>query len=156
MQNKGLKTDIQPIQEEEIYDNTNDSTIKITKSKAELLYREYMEAPTKTAIVSNLGLVIAFITPLLTSDFKNTWSIPSEAFRDFFIAASAISFYKLLKSIIQYVSKGRSLNTENFIRELCGGEKETVSKKKRRQRDQKEAIYKRGLLKGYKMGKRAK
>lgn len=154
MQHKGLIVETQQIQKEEIYDNTSDNKIKITEAKAKLLYQKYTGAPVKNTIFSNLGLTIAFITPLVTSDFKDIWVIPPEVLRDIFIILSAISAYRFLASIIQYFSKGRSLNEENFIRELCGQEKETIIKKRQKQNKKIEAAHRKGLIEGFKIGKR--
>ena len=69
---KGLRTDaLLQIETDEIYENTSDSIIKITESKARLIYKEYIDRPRMSDVFNNVGLFMAFAVPLVTADFKD-------------------------------------------------------------------------------------
>jgi len=108
---------------DEICENTSDNIIAITESKAKLVYRSYFENTTVSAILSNLGLVVAFITPVITADFKGIMGLTPEEVKAIFVILSAVFASKLIVSVYHYLKTGRNLNEENFIRELKGQEK---------------------------------
>lgn len=130
MVSKPLKVDVeQRIQTDEICENISDNIISITESKARLIYREYAEAPTKSAVFSDLGLMIAFATPIVTSDFKDFLGIPAELIWALFTLISVVFGGKFIVSAVRFFTKGRSMNEDNFLKELKGQTKRDNHKK---------------------------
>ncbi len=122
MSNKasGVKASLQVIKTDEICENISDNVIYITESKARLVYREYAEAPTKTAMLSDLGLVAAFAVPLITSDFKSVLGISPEMIKAVFILLTLAFGFKFVVSTFRYFTKGKTMDEEKFLKDLKG------------------------------------
>ncbi len=149
MANNELKTEITQIKTDEIYENASDNLIMITESKAKLVYHKYIESSTKGAILTNIGLAVAFLTPVFTADFKSILGISASVVEAVFILASLLFCFKAITSVIYVIKIGRFLKEENFILELKGygaqGEKdnEEITRALRH-------AYLRGLINGRK------
>lgn len=150
MPTKRLKADYSEIKTDEICKNTSEKLIAITESKARLVYHEYANAPTKSAIFTNLGLAVAFITPIITSDFKELWIISSDTMRAIFAVLSVLFAIKTATATIKYFKHGTSLNEENFVRALKGQESTKVKKQEQEQEQEHELELKRAYINGRK------
>lgn len=150
MATKGLKTEIQQIRTDEICENISDNIISITESKARIVYGNYTNRTTINAILSDLGLAIAFITPIITSDFKSIFGISAEIIKALFILASIIFVIRFVRSVILFIKSGRYLNEDNFIRELKGQERENSRKKKEKIEKKVKQAFREGYLLGRK------
>ncbi|MBR3232735.1 hypothetical protein IKF74_00375 [Candidatus Saccharibacteria bacterium] len=131
MPSKRLKADLSQIKTDEICENTSEKLISITESKARLVYHDYADAPTKSTIFTNLGLAVAFITPVLTSDFRSIWLFSSSTMQAVFAVASIIFVVKAISATIDYLKNGTSLNEENFVRALKGQDSMTIAQQKK-------------------------
>ncbi len=120
MSGKGFNTDIQQIKTDEICDNLNEKIIAITESKARLVYQKYTGIPTAGAMLSDFGLLVAFATPLITSDFNGILGFSPEVLKACFIVASIVFACKFIGSTFRYITKGRRMNEESFLKELKG------------------------------------
>lgn len=120
MASKGLKPNIPQIKTDEFCENISDNIISVTESKAKLIYNKYMEAPTKEAIFTDLGLTVAFLVPVITSDFKRSFGLSPEVLQAIFIVVSAIFGVKLIKSTALYFMNGRLADEKHFLKELKG------------------------------------
>lgn len=150
MANKGLKTEIPQIKTDEICENISDNIISITESKARIVYSKYTNGVTINTILSDLGLTIAFITPIITSDFKSIFGISAEIIKALFVLASIIFIIRFVRSLILFLKSGRRLNEDNFIRELKGQEGENSRKKKEKMEEKVKQAFKEGYLLGRK------
>ena len=52
-------------------DNITDTAIRITESKARLVYRDHLKHSSGERVVSALGLFVSFLTTLLTASFED-------------------------------------------------------------------------------------
>lgn len=116
----GIETGLQVIKTDEICENISDNVIYITESKARLVYREYAEAPTKNAMLSDFGLAVAFATPLLTSDFKSILGLSSETIKAMFILIAIAFGAKFIVSAFKYFAKGKPMDEDRFLQDLKG------------------------------------
>ena len=105
-----------------VCDNLTDNAIRITESKARLIYRDYFTYSSGERALSFFGLFISFLVTLLTSEFKDIFGMENSSnileaifiiLTISFAAATIISFIKWLKD-------GKSNNEDSFIDSLKG------------------------------------
>lgn len=107
-----------------VYDNLTETAIRITESKARLIYKNYFNRCSGERVVSLFGLFITFLVTLLTSDFKDILEIEgsSNTLNAIFIILTIVF---AVATIINFFSwmKDRKCNNENsFIEALKGNE----------------------------------
>lgn len=154
MAKKRLKTENLQIQADEICENISDSIISVIETRARLIYRDYIEAPTKNGFLTNLGLSVAFLAPVVTADFKDFLFLSGDVLKAAFMLVALFFLCKTLKSAVDYFAAGRNLNVDNFIRDLKGQERYNVKASRKREEEKIEKIKRRYFREGYLRGRR--
>ena len=104
-----------------VIDNTAENVIKITESKARLIYDKHIKRGKYGELsLTFFGLFLTCLITLLTTNFKNVFGIKnSSIFLMAMFAFAAVLFFGLtIYTVIRWVLDRKKYNIENFISDL--------------------------------------
>lgn len=105
-------------------DNITDTAIRITESKARLVYRDHLKYSSGERALSAFGLFIAFLTTLLTADFKDILGLENSKYvlNAVFILLAISSGIATIVFLILWLCRKKNNNEESFIIALKGSQ----------------------------------
>lgn len=120
--NNGLDTQGVVNSELSMCDNITDTAIRITESKARLVYRDHLKHSSGERVVSALGLFITFLTTLLTADFKDIAGIENSKYvmNALFVLLAIASGIATIVFLAQWLQRRKNNNEDAFINALKG------------------------------------
>lgn len=120
--NKGLDTKGVVNSKLSVCDNITDTAIRITESKARLVYRDHLNGTNGERVVSVLGLFLTFLVTLLTSDFKDIFEIENSKYvlNAIFVILAIVSGIATIVFFFQWVISRKTNNEDAFINALKG------------------------------------
>ena len=103
-------------------DNITDTAIRITESKARLVYRDYLKHSSGERVISAFGLFISFLTALLTSSFEDIAGVANSkyVFEAVFVILAIASGIASVVFLIKWINGLKSNNEDSFINALKG------------------------------------
>ena len=108
----------------EVFDNTSEFAVKITESKARLIYNKFFKATSGGTVLSFLGTFISCLTTLLTATFNDVFGAGSSAVLTAIFVILTIIFGALtLIWTGKWIYSLIKLNESSFIKELKGDNK---------------------------------
>ena len=103
-------------------DNITDTAIRITESKARLVYRDHLKHSSGERVVSAFGLFIAFLTTLLTSNFNDIAGIENSKYvmNALYVLLAIVSGIATIVFFFQWIQRRKNNNEDTFINALKG------------------------------------
>ena len=101
--------------------NIEENCILTTEDKIKIVYNEYSEARIYSGeFWTFLGLFVAFLTSILTCDFKSVLGVSESVIEAVFILATAISLFLTIWALVQWIINHKKLSFEYFISQIRG------------------------------------
>lgn len=108
----------------EVFDNTSEFAVKITESKAKLIYNKFFKATSGGTVLSFLGTFLSCLTTLLTATFNDVFGDGSSAvLTAIFVILTFIFGALTLVWVGKWLYSLIKLNQSSFIEELKGDNK---------------------------------
>ncbi len=105
----------------EVFDNTSEFAVKITESKARLIYNKFFRATSGGTVLSFLGTFLSCLTTLITATFNDVFGDGSAAVLTAIFVILTIIFGVLTVIWIgKWIYSLIKLNESSFIKELKG------------------------------------
>lgn len=103
-------------------DNITDTAIRITESKARLVYRDHLKYSSGERVVSAFGLFITFLTTLLTANFNDIAGIENSKYvmNAIFVLLAIASGIATIIFFFQWIQRRKNNNEDAFINALKG------------------------------------
>ena len=108
----------------EVFDNTAEFAVKITESKARLIYNKFFKATSGGTVLSFLGTFLSCLTTLITATFNDVFGVGSSA-----VLTAVFVILTIIFGALTFIWTGKwiysliKLNESSFIKELKGDSK---------------------------------
>ena len=108
----------------EVFDNTSEFAVKITESKARLIYNKFFKATSGGTVLSFLGTFLSCLTTLITATFNDVFGVGSSA-----VLTAVFVILTIIFGALTFIWTGKwiysliKLNESSFIKELKGDSK---------------------------------
>ena len=108
----------------EVFDNTSEFAVKITESKARLIYNKFFKATSGGTVLSFLGTFLSCLTTLITATFNDVFGAGSSA-----VLTAVFVILTIIFGALTFIWTGKwiysliKLNESSFIKELKGDSK---------------------------------
>lgn len=118
----GLETQGVVNSEMSMCDNITDTAIRITESKARLVYRDHLEHSSGERAVSAFGFFLTFVVTLLTAEFKDIPNCENSKYvlNAIFILLAICCGIATIVFFFQWLSQRKENNEDSFINALKG------------------------------------
>lgn len=122
--NKGLDSKNAVSSKMLLCDNITDTAIRITESKARLVYRDHLIHASGERVISAFSLFLTFLLTLLTSDFKDILGIENSKYilNAIFVILAIVFGVATIILFIKWIYEKKSKNENAFICALKGSE----------------------------------
>lgn len=122
IENKGLDTQSVVSSKMPVCDNITDTAIRITESKARLVYRNHLKTCSGERVISAFGLFVTFLTTLLTASFNDVFGFENSRYvlTAIFIIMAIGSGIATIVFLFQWLIGRKNNNENSFIDALKG------------------------------------
>lgn len=105
-----------------VCDNLSETAIRVTESKARLVYQSHIKGHSGERVISLLGLFLSFLTTVLTASFNDIWGIENSSYilcAAFWLATIGFGIATLV-SLILWLANRKNYSESAFINALKG------------------------------------